>query len=128
MNKKSRRNRSEEENQEQDPPDQTEEMLLRRSRTKTASKAGRYVRSTMQCGNDDLAFDATMRAAVPYQVYRRRDEVAIAIEFIDIREKVREKRSGILYFSWLMPAASWEHYKHYKMDELKADTLVQAVK
>ncbi|MDP3045460.1 MAG: putative cobaltochelatase [Bacillota bacterium] len=66
----------------------------RRSRTKTASKAGRYVRSTMQRKNDDLAFDATMRAAAPHQVHRRRDGVAIAIEPGDIREKVREKRIG----------------------------------
>ncbi|MFZ5595863.1 MAG: putative cobaltochelatase [Bacillota bacterium] len=66
----------------------------RRSRTSTASKAGRYVRSTMQRKNDDLAFDATMRAAAPYQVRRRRYGVAIAIESGDIREKVREKRIG----------------------------------
>lgn len=66
----------------------------RRSRTKTASKAGRYVRSTMQRKNGDLAFDATMRAAAPHQVHRRRDEVAIVIEPGDIREKVREKRIG----------------------------------
>ncbi|PKM48032.1 MAG: magnesium chelatase [Firmicutes bacterium HGW-Firmicutes-8] len=66
----------------------------RRSHTKTASKAGRYVRSTMQRKNDDLAFDATLRAAAPYQVHRRREQVAIAIETGDIREKVREKRIG----------------------------------
>ncbi|PKM48063.1 MAG: magnesium chelatase [Firmicutes bacterium HGW-Firmicutes-8] len=66
----------------------------RRSHTKTASKAGRYVRSTMQRKNDDLAFDATLRAAAPYQVYRRREQIAIAIETADIREKVREKRIG----------------------------------
>ncbi len=66
----------------------------RRSRTRTASKAGRYVRSTMQRKNNDLAFDATMRAAAPHQVRRRRDGVAIAIESGDIREKVREKRIG----------------------------------
>jgi len=66
----------------------------RRSRTKTASKAGRYVRSTMQRKNNDLAFDATMRAAAPHQAHRRRDGVAIAIEPGDIREKVREKRIG----------------------------------
>jgi len=66
----------------------------RRSRTRTASKAGRYVRSTMQRKNNDLAFDATMRAAAPHQVRRRRDGVAIVIETGDIREKVREKRIG----------------------------------
>ncbi len=68
----------------------------RRSHTKTASKAGRYVRSTMQRKNDDLAFDATIRAAAPHQVHRRRDGVAIAILPSDIREKVREKRIGNL--------------------------------
>ena len=66
----------------------------RRSRTKTASKAGRYVRSTLQRRNNDLAFDATMRAAAPCQLHRSRDGVAIAIEPNDIREKVREKRIG----------------------------------
>ncbi len=66
----------------------------RRSRTRTASKAGRYVRSTMQRKNNDLAFDATMRAAAPYQLRRKRQDVAIAIEPTDIREKVREKRIG----------------------------------
>lgn len=66
----------------------------RRSRTKTASKAGRYVRSTRQRRNNDLAFDATMRAAAPHQVHRQREGVAIAIEPSDIREKVREKRIG----------------------------------
>lgn len=66
----------------------------RRSRTRTASRAGRYVRSTMQRGNNDLAFDATMRAAAPYQLYRCREDVAITIETVDIREKVREKRIG----------------------------------
>ncbi len=66
----------------------------RRSRTRTASKAGRYVRSTMQRKNNDLAFDATVRAAAPYQPRRRRGGTAIAIETGDIREKVREKRIG----------------------------------
>src|SRR5665648_446504 len=66
----------------------------RRSYTKTASKAGRYVRSTMQRKNNDLALDATLRAAAPYQIYRQHEQVAIAIESSDIREKVREKRVG----------------------------------
>lgn len=68
----------------------------RRSRTSTASKAGRYVRSTMQRKNGDLAFDATLRASAPNQARRRREreDVAIAIEPGDIREKVREKRIG----------------------------------
>jgi magnesium chelatase subunit D len=35
-----------------------------------------------------------IRAAGPYKKQRRREDVAIAIEESDIREKVREKRIG----------------------------------
>lgn len=66
----------------------------RRSRTRTASRSGRYVRSTMHRQNNDLAFDATLRAAAPYQVHREKNGLAVAIELSDIREKVREKRIG----------------------------------
>ena len=66
----------------------------RRSRTRTSSKAGRYVMSTMERRTNDLALDATLRAAAPYQKRRSRQDVAIAIEDSDIREKIREKRIG----------------------------------
>jgi len=66
----------------------------RRSRTRSSSKAGRYIMSRMQRKTSDLALDATIRAAAPYQKQRRREDVAIAIEESDIREKVREKRIG----------------------------------
>ncbi|MGO5091487.1 putative cobaltochelatase [Clostridium sp. LCP25S3_F10] len=66
----------------------------KRSRTKTPSRAGRYIRSTINNSNNDLALDATLRVAAPYQVYRNRKDVAIAIETSDIRNKVREKRIG----------------------------------
>ncbi|MCL4516033.1 MAG: VWA domain-containing protein, partial [Firmicutes bacterium] len=66
----------------------------RRSRTKTPTKAGRYVRATLRRERDDLAFDATLRAAAPYQGRREKKGVAVAIEPTDIREKVREKRIG----------------------------------
>ena len=66
----------------------------RRSRTKTSSKAGRYIMSTMERKTNDLALDATLRAAAPYQKWRHREDVAIAIEESDIREKIREKRIG----------------------------------
>lgn len=66
----------------------------KRSNTKTKSKAGRYIRSTMNRENNDLALDATLRAAAPYQICRNRNDVAIAIESSDIRCKVREKRIG----------------------------------
>ena len=66
----------------------------RRSRTRTSSKAGRYIMSTMERRTNDLAMDATLRAAAPYQKRRSRQDVAIVIEESDIREKIREKRIG----------------------------------
>ncbi|MEW6183931.1 MAG: VWA domain-containing protein, partial [Bacillota bacterium] len=68
----------------------------RRSRTRTATRAGRYVRATQQRGRIDLAFDATLRAAAPHQQRRAKNGLAIAVETGDIREKVREKRIGNL--------------------------------
>lgn len=66
----------------------------RRTRTRTSSKAGRYIKSTIVRKTHDLALDATLRAAAPYQTGRSHEHVAIAIEPGDIREKLREKRIG----------------------------------
>ncbi|RLA92981.1 MAG: magnesium chelatase, partial [Deltaproteobacteria bacterium] len=66
----------------------------RRSRTRTPSKAGKYIMSKMQKETNDLALDATLRAAAPHQIKRKRKNVAIAIEKSDIREKVRERKVG----------------------------------
>jgi magnesium chelatase subunit D len=66
----------------------------RRSRTRSSSKAGRYIMSRMERKTSDLAIDATIRAAAPYQKQRKREGVAIAVEESDIREKIREKRIG----------------------------------
>jgi magnesium chelatase subunit D len=68
----------------------------RRMPTPTLRKTGRYVRSTAERRNNDMAFDATIRAAAPYQKRRPKRDVAIAIEETDIREKVREMRAGCL--------------------------------
>ena len=67
----------------------------RRSLVKTDSLQGRYVKSTARKDESvDIAFDATLRAAAPYQKYRDRKDVALAINSDDIRVKVREKRTG----------------------------------
>ncbi|MFH1260231.1 MAG: VWA domain-containing protein [Elusimicrobiota bacterium] len=70
----------------------------RRSETKTDSKSGRYVRSRIPNGKPgDIAFDATLRAAVLYQKERtenRKSGGAVVIEHRDIRQKVREKKVG----------------------------------
>ncbi|MEM0216081.1 MAG: putative cobaltochelatase [Candidatus Bathyarchaeia archaeon] len=74
----------------------------RRSRSKSLSKIGRYVGSTIPKGKvEDLAFDATLRAAAPYQLIRRNlssSQNAILIEKWDLREKVRERKIGNLIF------------------------------
>ncbi|MFN2436511.1 MAG: AAA family ATPase, partial [Desulfotignum sp.] len=67
----------------------------KRSRSRTAAKQGRYVRSTLPRGNPDIAFDATLRAAAPYQMQRKNASgLAVVLKDRDIRKKVREKRIG----------------------------------
>jgi len=69
----------------------------RRSRSRSASKQGRYVKSTSRRGRNDLALDATIRAAAPYQKSRREtaeQNLAVHIAPADIREKIRERRVG----------------------------------
>lgn len=68
----------------------------RRVRSRTLHKTGRYVRSHVDTQPDDLALDATLRAAAPYQLRRERSGVAVAVRQGDLRQKVREKRIGNL--------------------------------
>lgn len=67
----------------------------RRTRARTNDRSGRYVRPTMTpAGPPDLALDATLRAAAPYQMMRDKGNLAVAITDSDLRHKVREKRIG----------------------------------
>ncbi len=70
----------------------------RRSRTLTYDRQGRYARSRYRSECRDLALDATLRAAAPYQPSRRaatgRGNMVICRW--DWREKVREKQIGSL--------------------------------
>jgi len=67
----------------------------RRTKTRTDSRSGRYVKSTIPHEKtSDIAFDATFRAAAPHQLNREKNGVAIAIRQPDIREKVRERKIG----------------------------------
>lgn len=68
----------------------------RRSRGQVATKSGRYVRSSVRWERNDLAFDATLRAAAPHQKHRQSEDIAIVIRSDDLREKVREKKVGNL--------------------------------
>jgi len=82
----------------------------RRSNTNTDSKSGRYIRSKIpEQKTNDIAFDATLRVAAPYQKSRQQSIVnsqqgknsglstvncGLIIEPQDIRQKVREKKIG----------------------------------
>ena len=67
----------------------------KRSTTKTDLKQGRYVRAEIpKIKVEDLAFDATIRAAAPFQRMREDNGCALNIKSEDLRQKVREKRIG----------------------------------
>jgi magnesium chelatase subunit D len=63
---------------------------------RTSRREGRYAghRLPGREGAQDLAFDATLRAAAPFQSRRDKGGRAIAIYPSDLRVKIREKRSG----------------------------------
>jgi magnesium chelatase subunit D len=67
----------------------------KRSLTRTDSRLGRYVRAELPRGHRglDLAFDATLRAAAPYQ-RSRSGKQAVIICPEDYRSRVREKHIG----------------------------------
>ncbi len=85
----------------------------RRSRTRTERKRGRYIKSRPAKGKtSDIAFDATIRTAAPYQKEReeQRKDVAFAIRPQDLQEKVRVKQTANLVMfvvdaSWSMAVA-----------------------
>jgi magnesium chelatase subunit D len=73
----------------------------RRSRTRVSRKQGRYVKSCLNLRNNDIALDATLRAAAPYQRARRNGNpngMAVVLTDQDIRGKIREKRIGNFLF------------------------------
>ena len=71
----------------------------KRTTAKSAGKMGRYVYSVQQNLTGDLALDATIRAAAPYQISRQKNGLAIAIREADIREKVRQRKyANLLVF------------------------------
>jgi magnesium chelatase subunit D len=63
-------------------------------RSVTESRDGRYVRSRVpETVGPDIALDATIRAAAPYQKGRE-GNLAVKIGRADIREKIRERKTG----------------------------------
>ncbi|RPI87647.1 MAG: VWA domain-containing protein, partial [Chloroflexi bacterium] len=88
-------------------------MAGRRSRSHTERKRGRYIQARPAQGRaDDLAFDATIRAAAPFQKEReeQRKKVAFAIRPSDYQRKIRVKKTANLILfvvdaSWSMAVA-----------------------
>jgi len=68
----------------------------RRNRIISGNRQGRYVGFRFPGSEKihDLAFDATVRAAAPYQSVRDKNGRAIAINNGDLRIRIREKRTG----------------------------------
>ncbi len=76
-------------------PTRTKTRKGLRSMAVSADGTGRYARSRIPSDHPkDIAFDATIRAAAPYQRNREKHGLSFSIESSDIREKVRERRSG----------------------------------
>lgn len=96
----------------------TRDRAGRRSYTKTDRKRGRYIQSRLPKGDKvrDLAFDATLRAAAPFQG-RRESHLALALTKQDLREKVRVRRSSNLIL--FVVDASWSMAVSERMEATK---------
>lgn len=71
----------------------------KRSKTKAKNKLGQYLYSTQNFDGNDIAFDATIRAAAPYQNNREKNGLALALKRTDLRGKVRQKKiSNLIVF------------------------------
>jgi magnesium chelatase subunit D len=69
----------------------------KRSASQTPDRRGRYVRAEPRAKVNDLAIDATVRAAAPMQKDRgRRPGERLKLERDDLRQKVRERKIGNL--------------------------------
>lgn len=93
----------------------TRKVSGRRSRTRTDRKHGRYIQARPAGDRlDDIAFDATLRAAAPHQLGREPERdanhLAYSIHKEDLQRKVRVRKSANLILfvvdaSWSMAVA-----------------------
>lgn len=94
----------------------------RRSLSRTNRKRGRYVKARPAGDRlDDIAFDATLRQAAPYQIYRRDDGLAISIRREEVQRKVRVRRTSNLVL--FVVDASWSMAASERMEATKGAIL-----
>lgn len=96
----------------------------RRSRTRTDRHRGRYIQARPTPGKtEDLAFDATLRAAAPFQTSRgeQRKRVAFAVQPGDYMRKVRVRRAANLVL--FLVDASWSMAVSERMQATKGAIL-----
>jgi magnesium chelatase subunit ChlD-like protein len=97
----------------------TRDRAGRRSYSKTERKRGRYIQSRIPRDGkkiNDLAFDATLRAAALHQ-RSRQSHLALALRKQDMREKVRVRRSSNLIL--FVVDASWSMAVSERMEATK---------
>ncbi len=100
----------------------TRRQAGRRSTTKTDRKRGRYIRAVPAGAKvNDIAFDATLRAAAPYQRERAEQKantgMAYALRKSDLQRKVRiKKTSNLILF---VVDASWSMAVSERMEATK---------
>jgi magnesium chelatase subunit D len=96
----------------------------RRSRTRTNRKRGRYIMARPAHDKvEDLAFDATIRAAAPYQQERKDENPAVAftVHRSDFMKKIRMRQSANLIL--FLVDASWSMAVAERMEATKGAIL-----
>lgn len=99
----------------------TRERTGKRSYTRTERKRGRYIKARPAGDHpEDIAFDATLRAAAPYQAQRHAeatDNLALHLRKSDLQRKVRVRRTGNLVL--FVVDASWSMAASERMEATK---------
>lgn len=100
----------------------TRRVAGKRSFTRTDRKRGRYVKSRPAHDRlEDVAFDATLRAAAPQQIHRRDSPLALKIHRTEVQRKVRVRRAANLVL--FVVDASWSMAASERMEATKGAIL-----
>ncbi len=99
----------------------TRERAGKRSYTRTDRKRGRYIKARPAGDRpEDIAFDATLRAAAPHQRQRHEEatnDLALQLRKSDLQRKVRVRRTGNLIL--FVVDASWSMAASERMEATK---------